>query len=168
MKFRCAGVTSGTLNGIGLSLEVFFQGCDLKCPNCQNPDLQSFSGGFEYDTDLILSELDKYPDFYQSIVFMGGEPCQQQQALYTMAKNSNLINILYTGHYFSNVPNDIKDVMHIIVDGPYIENLKYNFPASSNQKVWTNWYKITNKQLYPFIQSHNIQEINYYAHRYNP
>jgi len=167
MKFRCSGTSTGTINGIGMSLEVFFQGCRNNCVNCQNPDLQSETGGYDYETDTILSELTKYSYFYRSIVFMGGEPCQQPQALYSIAKHSNLINILYTGLYFNDIPENIKDVMHIIIDGPYIESLKSNFPASSNQKVYANWYKITNKQLYSFMQSHNLQEINYYANRYN-
>ena len=77
MLFRCASITSGTINGIGISLEVWFQGCKFECPGCQNPDLQKLDGGQLIDTSEVLEHLNNYNDFYNSIVFLGGEPVLQ-------------------------------------------------------------------------------------------
>lgn len=40
MIFRCAGISDSTNDGIGMALDIFFQGCSLKCKGCQNPELQ--------------------------------------------------------------------------------------------------------------------------------
>ena len=95
MLFRCAGITSGTINGIGISLEVWFQGCKFGCPGCQNPDLQNLDGGQLIDTDLVLEHLNNYKDFYNSIVLLGGEPVLQPKALNSIITNCNIPSILY-------------------------------------------------------------------------
>lgn len=137
MEFRCAGITSGTCNGIGISLEVWFQGCTRGCAGCHNPELQDPTKGFLCDTDTILQHLDDYHDFYNSVVYLGGDACDQPKALYSMAANSNLPNILYTGWLFEDIPIHVKSVMDVIVDGPYIRELRTgNFPASRNQRCF--------------------------------
>ena len=137
MLFRCAGVQSGTINGIGISLEVWFQGCKFDCPGCQNPDLQNLDGGQLIDTDVVLEHLNNYKDFYNSIVFLGGEPVLQPKALNSIITNCNITAILYTGFLYEELPEDIKQVMHVIVDGQYKEELKTNsFPSSKNQRIF--------------------------------
>jgi len=137
MEFKCAGVTSGTVNGIGLSLEIFFQGCLHDCSGCQNPSLQDFSLGYDYDTDHILTHLEQYPDFYSSVVFTGGDPLYQPIPLYSMATKCKLPTILYSGFYYNEIPDNIKKAMTVIVDGPYIQELATNgFPSSKNQNIW--------------------------------
>lgn len=137
MLFRCAGITSGTINGIGISLEVWFQGCKFGCPGCQNPDLQNLDGGQLIDTSEVLEHLNNYNDFYNSIVFLGGEPVLQPKALNSIITNCNITAILYTGFLYEELPEDIKQVMHVIVDGQYKEELKTNsFPSSKNQRIF--------------------------------
>jgi anaerobic ribonucleoside-triphosphate reductase activating protein len=136
MIFRTAGITTGTCNGIGISLEIWFQGCEKRCPGCHNPELQFLEGGFLYDTDLVLEHLNKYKDFYNSIVYIGGEPLLQPKSIYSIANFSNLSNILYTGFNVREIPDYILNVMNIIVDGPYIQELRADFPNSSNQSIY--------------------------------
>jgi anaerobic ribonucleoside-triphosphate reductase activating protein len=146
MEFKCAGVTSGTINGIGLSLEIFFQGCLHDCSGCQNPSLQDFSLGYDYDTDHILTHLEQYPDFYSSVVFTGGDPLYQPIPLYSMATKCKLPTILYSGFYYNEIPDNIKRVMTVIIDGPYIQELATNgFPASRNQTIHLNKELLTNE-----------------------
>jgi anaerobic ribonucleoside-triphosphate reductase activating protein len=139
MKFQCAGVASGTVNGIGISLEVFFSGCRHNCIGCQNPELQNFSYGSKIDTNDILQHLEQYNDFYNSVVFLGGEPCSQMDALIQLVENIALPLVLYTGWKYCYLPNYIRNHVNVIVDGLYIEKLKTgNFPASSNQNIYIN------------------------------
>ncbi len=165
--FRCAGTTTGTVNGIGLCYEIFFQGCDKNCDSCQNPELQSLDSGQLIEVDVVIDQLISHHNFYNSVVFLGGEPLLQQQALYSIAKNTNLPNILYTGWLFNDIPDHIKSIMSIIIDGPYIKTLKSNFPSSNNQKIYINNSKMTAEHLHIFKSSHPSQEINYYANRNN-
>jgi anaerobic ribonucleoside-triphosphate reductase activating protein len=136
--FRCAGLSDSTNDGLGeIALDTFFQGCSMKCSGCHNPELQDFKGGFDYNTDDIIKQIKKYNDFYKAIVFVGGEPLEQPEALYDLASKSGIKNILYTGWLYDDIPDKIKSVMNIIVDGPYIESLRTDgFPASSNQKIY--------------------------------
>lgn len=139
MLFRCAGIQSGTINGIGISLEVWFQGCKFDCPGCQNPNLQKLDGGQLIDTNNVLEHLNNYIDFYNSIVFLGGEPVLQSKALYSLASNCSIPTILYTGFLYEELTSDIKNVINFVVDGTYKHELKTNgFPASSNQRIWHN------------------------------
>ena len=137
MNFQCAGITFGTVNGIGISLEIFFSGCKHDCSCCQNPELQNFSYGTRIDTDIVLAHLEKYNDFYNSIVFTGGDPLYQPKALYSIASNCNIPRILYTGFLYEEIPDYIKNVIDVIIDGPYIQELATDgFPASRNQHIW--------------------------------
>jgi anaerobic ribonucleoside-triphosphate reductase activating protein len=140
MKFKCAGITDSMNDAPGkIGLDVFFQGCSLKCPGCQNPDLQDPNGGFEIDTDEIINHLNQHRDFYQALVFLGGESLEQDKAVLDLASRSRsgLYNVLYTGWLYEKIPLKIKSVMDMIIDGPYIEELKTNgFPASENQRIY--------------------------------
>lgn len=137
MKFKIANIQSGTINGIGISLEIWFQGCKLNCLGCQNPELQDFSSGIYYDTNLLLEHIKTYNNFYNSIVYLGGEPLCQPKALYEIASKSKLPNILYTGYNYSEIPDYIKDVMYVIVAGPYKEEFKIDgFPITANQEIY--------------------------------
>lgn len=168
MKFRCAGINTGIINGIGISYEIFFSGCYHDCPGCQNPDLQDFSYGTEIDTNDILYHLERYLGFYNSVVFTGGDPVYQPIPLYTLASKCKLPSVLYTGFHFEDIPENIRNVMTIIVDGLYIQELKTDgFPASRNQNIYINTDRITKEQLRIFMSSHPHQEINYYENTNN-
>ncbi len=134
MIFRLGGLRETTLRCPGLGLEVYFQGCSKRCVGCHNPELQGY-GGLEYDTEIIFINI-KVAKLYDSLIFLGGEPLEQMEAVRELMNNSGLYNILYTGWEYEEIPGDIRQVMDMIISGPYIEELATNdFPASANQKV---------------------------------
>lgn len=138
MKFRCAGIRDTLDGGLGWGLGIFFQGCSIRCPNCQNPELQDPTGGYEADTDTIIKILEK-TDYYNSVVFLGGEPTEQEDALLDIATRVNIPCILFTGKYYGYLNDKIKNSIYMIVDGPYIEKCKTGtFPASYNQTIYIN------------------------------
>jgi len=123
-----------------VALDVFFQGCSLGCKGCQNPELQDPNGEFDLDTDEIIDHLEQHKDFYQALVFLGGEPLEQIEAVLDLSLRSSSYNILYTGWLYKKIPSEIRSIMNMIVDGPYIEELKTGgFPASENQRIY---YKV--------------------------
>lgn len=136
MKFQCAGITDSTIDGYGLSLVIWFSGCRIRCSYCQNPELQNESYGYQESTENIVSLIKCNNDFYDSVVFLGGEPLLQEGATYTIASQINTIKWLYTGYSALEIPPRILTTFDVIVAEPYIEELKTNdFPASSNQKI---------------------------------
>ncbi|MDD4352690.1 MAG: 4Fe-4S cluster-binding domain-containing protein, partial [Candidatus Gracilibacteria bacterium] len=110
--------------------------CKFRCKGCQNPELQNENGGYWVETSEIVKELDKFGDFYKSVTFSGGDPTFQEMGLIELAKQIILPKILYTGMLYEDLSEEVKDVVDIVVDGQYRENLKTGgFPASANQRV---------------------------------
>lgn len=138
MIFRCAGISDSMIDAPGMiGLNVFFQGCSLRCLGCQNPELQSFEGGFGADTDDVIEVLRKFDGFYEAVIFVGGEPLEQPDAVKAIAEATDLYKVLYTGWLFKDVPEEVRDLMDMIVDGPYVRDLEDGgFPVTTNQKVW--------------------------------
>lgn len=142
------GFGANTNNKGGMSVDVFFAGCSMepKCRGCHNPELWDADG-----PDVIDMNLAQVKNYIQctvidgavkNIVFMGGEPMDQQKATFLLAKWAKeflgLKTWLYTGHKYKNLPLNIKGVMDVIVSGRYDETQKAEpgaFPASYNQEV---------------------------------
>jgi organic radical activating enzyme len=78
----------------------------------------------------------------RNVVFVGGEPLDQQKAVFVLAKwakeEFGLKTWLYTGHEYKAVPTNIKGALDVIVSGRYDETQLAEpgaFPASTNQEV---------------------------------
>ena len=71
----------GTVDGPGIRLVVFMQGCPLRCLYCHNPDTWSTIGGTETDAAEIIREYEKNRPFYSKggITVTGGEPLMQPE-----------------------------------------------------------------------------------------
>jgi len=69
----------GTVDGPGIRLVVFFQGCPMRCAYCHNPDTWELSGGEALSTKDILEVYNKNRSFYKDggITATGGEPLMQ-------------------------------------------------------------------------------------------
>ena len=138
MMFRCADIQSTFLDGEGTSIAIYFQGCTVGCNGCQNKGLQDIKGGYLESTDVIAKIINDNKDFYDSVVFTGGDPLDQVDALVEIAKNVDLKKVLYTGRYFDDIPQEVRDNVDRIIDGPYIEDIAMpgRFPVSPNQRIW--------------------------------
>ncbi len=71
----------GTVDGPGVRLVVFLQGCTLRCLYCHNPDTWELNGGKEMSADEIIELFLKNRPFYKSggITLTGGEPLLQSE-----------------------------------------------------------------------------------------
>lgn len=133
-------------NQNGMSVDIYFAGCSMKpkCPGCQNPDLWNPDDGMQ----MTLASVKNYIQcsvingMVKNIVFVGGEPLDQQKAVFLLAQwakeRFGLKTWLYTGHDYKNVPTNIKGIMDVIVSGRYDESQRAEhgaFPASKNQEV---------------------------------
>jgi len=63
---------------------VFFRGCPLRCSYCQNAAI--FDGKDERDTDEIIALIKGSRLAVSGVVFSGGEPTMQKDALLTLAR----------------------------------------------------------------------------------
>lgn len=71
--------TFGTVDGPGVRLVVFFQGCPMRCKFCHNPDTWNVDGGSEMSVDEIVEKYTRNQAFYRNggVTATGGEPMLQ-------------------------------------------------------------------------------------------
>ncbi|MEX2684608.1 MAG: pyruvate formate lyase family protein [Candidatus Sigynarchaeota archaeon] len=75
-------------DGPGIRTTVFFQGCNMRCAWCQNPEMQPLQGrvgqGCDYSLDKIMDIVSRDKDFYTptngGVTLSGGEPFLQDPA----------------------------------------------------------------------------------------
>ena len=69
----------GTVDGPGIRLVVFCQGCPMRCKYCHNPDTWQAGKGTRMSVDEILAQYDRNKAFYVrgGITVTGGEPLMQ-------------------------------------------------------------------------------------------
>ncbi len=91
------------------------------------------------DTQAIKERIWRNRDWYEAVVFVGGEPLEQPEALEDLLeflRGTNMQSWLYTGYEPNEIPPQIKELVDVIVAGPFRDDLKTGgFPASSNQTV---------------------------------
>lgn len=147
---RLAGVIRNSIvDGPGIRMTVFTQGCPHKCEGCHNPDTHDINGGYETTAGKILSEIEKDP-LLQGVTFSGGEPFLQAQALALLAKEVHIrgLNIItYTGYTFEELLDGINQKPEwsellngtdILIDGRFVlsrRTLMQRFKGSDNQRI---------------------------------
>lgn len=146
-------------NGEGVRISLFVSGCTHRCKNCFNEVAWDFSYGQPFDEKIqakILQALES--DYIAGLSLLGGEPLepQNQEALLPFVKKvkeafPDKTIWCYTGYTIDDSIKELKEkqkntiyikdllmLFDIIVDGPYIEELRdirLKFRGSSNQRV---------------------------------
>lgn len=70
----------GLVDGPGIRVVVFLQGCPLRCSFCHNPDTWNCSGGTKYTPEEIVRKIERYKPYFKNsggVTFSGGEPLLQ-------------------------------------------------------------------------------------------
>lgn len=85
----------GTVDGPGIRLVVFMQGCPMRCLYCHNPDTWNFEENKKLSVDDILEKYESIKEFLKKggITVTGGEPLSQIDfvtELFKKAKEKNI------------------------------------------------------------------------------
>lgn len=148
---RLAGLEEESIvDGPGLRLTVFTQGCRHACPGCHNPHTHALDGGKLWTLAEIL-EIYRENPLLRGITFSGGEPFLQPGPLVLLANEVHCLGgdvVCYTGYYYEDLRRlansgdekvgNLLDAVDLLIDGPYIEslrNLELLFRGSSNQRI---------------------------------
>ena len=147
MVFRAFGLVENSfVDGPGIRMAIFFQGCIRHCEGCHNPNSWPMYGGERMDTNDIIKKIANDP-LLTGITLTGGEPfLQPTQALVLarFARQSGLSVWCYTGYTFEEI-NEWEDNrktllrnIDVLVDGPFeIDRMSLDIPwrGSTNQRL---------------------------------
>lgn len=148
---RLAGIVEEScVDGPGLRLTVFTQGCPHHCPGCHNPQTHDCDGGFFRDIEEIYSVYAENP-LLSGITFSGGEPFLQPLPLVELARKVHAAggNVMcYTGYVYEDMlqpplaiqpgVDALLEETDLLIDGPFImalKNCELLFRGSSNQRI---------------------------------
>lgn len=137
------------VNGPGLRIVVWMQGCPHKCEGCHNIHTHDVNKGKNVLIDDIYKFIDNHKE-QEGITLSGGDPMMQidnSLKIATYCKNKNLNVWCYTGYTFeqlismSKKNNKIMDLLNnidILVDGKFeLNNLTRTslYCGSTNQRI---------------------------------
>lgn len=77
--------TMGLVDGPGIRVVVFMQGCSLRCKYCHNPDTWEYGVGEKITPENLVEKLKRYKAYFDTskggVTFSGGEPLRQPEFL---------------------------------------------------------------------------------------
>lgn len=147
MKIRLSGIINDSLiDGEGLRTVIFAQGCRHNCYGCFNKHTHDFNGGEEFDTEDVINSISS--DYIsEGITFSGGDPFEQAEAFYNIAKNIDKNIWCYTGYTIEYIIENCNNnpywkelllSIDTLVDGKFDINKKdkkLKYRGSSNQRI---------------------------------
>lgn len=148
MRISLSGVTGDSIvDGPGLRLTIFTQGCLHHCPGCHNPQTHDPEGGSWADTEDILAAAAENP-LLDGITLSGGDPFMQPVPCLALAEGAHKIGLnvwTYTGYTWEALleENDAEKLAllketDVLVDGPFLlaeRSLELRFCGSRNQRL---------------------------------
>ncbi|SMC67649.1 4Fe-4S single cluster domain-containing protein [Sporomusa malonica] len=154
MEIRLAGITEESIvDGPGLRLVVFTQGCPHQCKGCHNPDTHDINGGYTADIEGLFRYIEGISarnKLLRGVTFSGGEPFLQAGPLAYLGKQLKILGldiVSYSGFTFEQLVamavkrKDIGQLLKqtdILIDGLYSHaerDLGLAFRGSRNQRL---------------------------------
>ncbi len=148
MKLRISDYISDSIvDGPGLRLTVFTQGCPHSCVGCHNPQTHDPKGGREIDADEIIVPMAENP-LLDGLTLSGGEPFLQSAACAFLAQRAHSLGLnvwTYTGYTYEELTDggreDFLTLLRetdVLIDGRFLiaeRSLEVPFRGSRNQRL---------------------------------
>ena len=147
---RISGINENdVVNGKGICVSVFMQGCPHQCKGCFNPETWDFNGGRAIEDEQkeinnILNLINQN-GVQRNLSILGGEPLHKinisfVKDLLKQAKEKypTIKTFVWTGYLLEELDkNDLQNI-DILIDGKFIEELRdvsLELRGSSNQRI---------------------------------
>lgn len=155
-------IPNDVVNGHGVCVSLFTQGCPHHCPGCFNEETWDFRGGQPYTPEVkwnIIKAISAN-NITRNFSILGGEPLAPQNIdmvweIVDAVRHAypDIEITLWTGYTYKelmvqpseNLLNVLNNI-DILVDGPFIEeekDLSLQLRGSRNQHIWikkdNNW-----------------------------
>lgn len=140
------------INGEGICVSFWVQGCPHRCEGCHNPEQWDFNGGYELPNDYkgqIIKAISAN-GLTRNFSILGGEPlCPNNIDLVlniltaVRAAYPHIKIFIWTGYSFEDIKQDTKvqevlEKIDVLIDGPYKQELRdvtLKLRGSANQKI---------------------------------
>jgi len=153
---RVAGINGNDfVNGEGVSVSLFLQGCHFHCKGCHNPEAWDFEGGdVWYEDELIQTIINAIAanGIQRNLSILGGEPLDTdnkrefcKQLIYKAKdKYPDIKIVIWTGYTLENLQKEnntdyiLKNIDYLI-EGPFIleeRDITLKWRGSRNQNVY--------------------------------
>ena len=173
---RLAGLKlNDCIDGEGISVSLWTQGCPHRCKGCHNPETWDFNGGYEDETNNIRGQIVKAlsaNNTQRNFSVLGGEPlCEQNKedvlTILTCVRMAypHIKIFLWTGYTYEKLIdknditiNNILSKVDVLIDGPFIQekrDLSLWLRGSLNQRVIDLKYMRNNNIILPYIIDKN-------------
>ncbi len=140
-------ISDSIVDGPGLRLTVFTQGCPHRCPGCHNPETWDPAGGREVPLEELEALLAGNP-LLQGLTLSGGEPFLQAGDCASLARRARRRGLdvwTYTGYRYEDLVEAgradweaLLAATDVLVDGPFLQAQKSYaalFRGSDNQRL---------------------------------
>ena len=139
-------VSDSIVDGPGIRVCVFSQGCPHHCPGCHNPETWEFGCGTDVEEEQILDIIRSNP-LCRGVTFSGGEPFAQAEGFARLAKMLKELGYevaSYTGYTFEQLlqgnkqQQQLLQSIDVLIDGPFViaeKSLELSFRGSRNQRI---------------------------------
>jgi pyruvate formate lyase activating enzyme len=143
----------GLVDGPGIRSVIFFQGCNLRCAYCHNPDTWNTDGGTETTTEELLNKVIRFKPYFQKsgggVTFSGGEPLMQPEFLLEMLKlcRANGIHTTIDTAGYGNGDYDeiLKFTDLVLLDIKHSTNLGYETLTGKDAKEFNEFLDALNR-----------------------
>ena len=152
------------VNGEGIVVSLFVQGCPHHCNGCFNQETWDFNGGKEW-TKEVEDEFIKLckRDYVSCVSLLGGEPLAQNDILDLLKRIKVEVDkpvyvwTGYTAEFTTKYKSLELSYIDYLIDGKFEEDKKdvrLRLRGSSNQRIWhilhhsdhNNLYDVTNEK----------------------
>jgi len=155
MEYRYAALNKNdVVNGEGICVSFWVQGCPHHCSGCFNPETWNFKGGFPLPENIkeqICMAL-VANGVQRNLSILGGEPlCPENRELvkdiikYVRMRFPHIKIFIWTGYLLEDLQKENNDTINFIlskinflIDGPFIKeqkDLTLKWRGSTNQRI---------------------------------
>lgn len=140
------------INGEGVCVSFWVQGCPHHCKGCHNPEQWDFNGGKEIDIDILINKIliaIEANGIQRNFSILGGEPMAQRNisnTLYILGQVKkhfpNIKTYVWTGYTIEELLSlynkEILQNIDILIDGRFIleeRDITLKLRGSKNQRI---------------------------------
>lgn len=150
---RYAGLKENDIvDGEGICVSLWAQGCPHRCPGCHNPETWDYQGGTEIDmgelTTKVIQAIEKN-GVKRNLSILGGEPLCPHNIDFVIS----LVNIvrtlfpdikifIWTGYRLEDLQEKYQqslfDKIDVLIDGPFVlaeRDITLKLRGSKNQRI---------------------------------